>query len=917
MEGIDIGALAGRIEFEDHVTSTLDLVMQKVDMLEEKFGGMGHRVAESAAGFFTAEAAMKALEKGMDLALDVIRDVTTEGAAIADVEENFEHLATGIGRVGATMLGALKEGTHNTITDFELMKTLNQDLAANMALTDDQFKGLAKGAFALAQATGGDVKTAFDTVNDAMLTGRTRALQLLTGRIDLAQAEVDYAVKLNTTVDKLNAEQKLFADRGAIMEAVNKATGRLGEQTDGLDEKIAQLTTAFKNNYEEFQKGVASSPSVIHAFDAIRDALVNAFGGDSQDLVQTAVHWVNNIADSVAVYGPIVINGFVQIKDWVMEVYHSVIDTWDALPSWLKTVAERTALTTVGLYAVDKAVGAASSSITDLIGTAGNLTTTFSGIPTAFNNITGAVGGFIGLMKTFDFTSFAAAGASLSLMGEAAIAAIGPLGAVALAIGAIWAAWEVGKTAGVSDFFEKWELVAEGMTIKEAEAAVATHRLTDAQAEQAKGSAVHEKAMKEAADAADKAAEKYRLAAEAARQKAEDERKDAEAVHQTAEEQKKMHDALEEIASAGKDYHDTLKGIDETTLTLVRTNMQAGVSANALATAYNLTATQIKAVEMSLKDEKKAMELEQKQLSDSQARWAEYHSLVTSMSGSQTERTIADIEKWKAAQIKAHKDAKTDTADFYDWLGMTETAMYDKSEQQRLLADTHSKAHYDQIAKDAREAYEFAAGHADQFTTEYIKDLKQTSDAAAEAAKHWRDSLGGALDDVSGKVRTLSGEMISLQEKADRLRQGNTQDVTSQNFEQKIQQLQTNGGFNPTGQGNNYDFAEATKLAKLGYSFQEIKDIFDRRKNGATGAVPPPHGPRIPGFREGGIGDFGDGTLAMLHDKEAIIPLKDGGLGLGNVTNHFYVNGTAADVARKISEEIMRTLKSGRQFGSA
>ena len=55
----------------------------------------------------------------------------------------------------------------------------------------------------------------------------------------------------------------------------------------------------------------------------------------------------------------------------------------------------------------------------------------------------------------------------------------------------------------------------------------------------------------------------------------------------------------------------------------------------------------------------------------------------------------------------------------------------------------------------------------------------------------------------------------------------------------------------------------------------------------------------------------------MLHGKEIITPIdKVGGVG-ANVQITQYINGTAAEVARKVSDEIMRTLKQQRQFGAA
>ena len=137
--------------------------------------------------------------------------------------------------------------------------------------------------------------------------------------------------------------------------------------------------------------------------------------------------------------------------------------------------------------------------------------------------------------------------------------------------------------------------------------------------------------------------------------------------------------------------------------------------------------------------------------------------------------------------------------------------------------------------------------------------------------------------------------------------------------------------------GVSMDLAEA--LASLGYSYGEIIGYRaledDDRVRFATnkkatlqkliddGKLPAPQGPRIPGFSEGTgdtYVDFGPGTLAWLHGKEKITALggpggaPGGGGGGYIVTNHFYVNGTATDVARQISAEIMRNLAATRQF---
>lgn len=253
-------------------------------------------VAQMAAGWLTAKAVIGGIEGTLSAAESEIEHLVMTGSAISDVSSNFEVLATKAGLVGSALVGALREGTHGTINDFELMKTATQDLAAGMNLTDKQFGTLAKGAFALAQATGTDVKTALDTMNDAMLTGRTRALALLTGKINLSAGEEKLAKDLQSTAEHLTEEGKLEAARAAILESVSVATGRLGDQIDGLDENVAQIQASWQNFNNALAQSVAESPVLAAAFQSIAEAITGAVGSNQEDLVHNLTEAINQAA---------------------------------------------------------------------------------------------------------------------------------------------------------------------------------------------------------------------------------------------------------------------------------------------------------------------------------------------------------------------------------------------------------------------------------------------------------------------------------------------------------------------------------------------------------------------------------------------------------------------------------------------
>jgi hypothetical protein len=280
---------------------------------------LGKDILTTAAGFVTAQAVIAGIKTGVRAFADEVVYLTMHGSAVSDVTANFEHLAAQSGRLGSTLVGELRTGTHATISDFELIKLATQDLAAGLNLTDQQFGTLAKGAFALAQATGTDVKTALDTMNDAMLTGRTRALALLTGKIDLEKAETAFARSLNTTRDHLSEEGKLEAARVAILDAVSGATSRLGVQIDGLDERVQQAQAAWANFHNELSKVVAESPVLAAAFDAVSAELTNAFGVDKKDLIVRLAAEIDRLAIAMVDFAKIGVMALGDLyKTWLL-----------------------------------------------------------------------------------------------------------------------------------------------------------------------------------------------------------------------------------------------------------------------------------------------------------------------------------------------------------------------------------------------------------------------------------------------------------------------------------------------------------------------------------------------------------------------------------------------------------------------
>src|SRR5215471_1351979 len=286
-----------------------------------------------ATGDILADAAEKIAGYLVDIA-KALPELMLHGSDVADLEDNFRRLTAQVGLTSDALLQTLRTASHGTIDDFQLMKRVNQDLAAGLNLTDDQFGLLAKGAFALANATGVDTVHALDQMSDALVRGKAKGVEALTGQIDLKAAEDQYAKSLGVSADALSDQGKLYADRMAILGAVGSATDRLGEQTDGLDEKVAQAKIAWTNFLDELGKTLATSPVLIQAIDGIQQIIQETFSVDKQHLIKAIGYAIDTLTIGVVEFA----RGTVDAATEIGEAWHAIGVVINTVDNWILQV---------------------------------------------------------------------------------------------------------------------------------------------------------------------------------------------------------------------------------------------------------------------------------------------------------------------------------------------------------------------------------------------------------------------------------------------------------------------------------------------------------------------------------------------------------------------------------------------------
>jgi hypothetical protein len=844
---VDVGTLSGRVELEDHFTATAELVIHRIEEMDEKFGGFGHHIAEQATAFFTAEAALEALKEAAHLAAETLKEITIEGSHAADIEDTFKHLTDNAHLFGEELLGTMRDATHGTITDMDLMTRVNQNLAAGLKLTAEQSKIMADGAFALAKATGGDVAEAMDKMSTAMVTGRVRGVQLLTGKIDLKEAEEKYAASLGSTAAHLTEEGKIEATRIAILDKVATATERVGEQHVRLADKIKQSQVNWANFEEELGTSIAESPVIASAFDGVRDALNRAFGGTQKDAIHAitkavnegaieVIHFAGTAADAAGIVG----------RTWytIDNIYEHVVSGIQAITYEVER----------GLLAAAKA-----QAFLDPVG-----------------NATGAYDEEIKALTA--------------------------------------------DTDRLYNSMAQGEKTVEANNKASDEWSVTTGHVKDAIGEIEARMKAAQKTYEEHAASTEKVAETHEKAATEV--KKHDDALVQLGPHTFA--QTKAHQQFaESVDAAGNKmftFHDATKKVDGAIVEVADHVYKAAESHDKLGASADKAAGMLKKTTEEIKQEAKALEIARGYVD-------QYNELLAKQTGTAGQQEAAAIETWFNKEKEKLKDAGDN---FGIEMEKLEQLHQKKLEMMGVNWDDlnkHSKASLIEIRDNAQKTYETVSSDVTgKYTREFIEQKRQERDAARDAVYNWGNATVSKIGEMKTAAQSFDDIIMKIEADQHRMSETFTTDIGKLSKSQiasyggktgiqaLIDKMEDANAADPQGtryRGTQEGAAQYTKDQIL---LQQLKNALatlgsDSSSGGST-TTTSRTGPSSTTVTDPYAHEVGSTSASTGSMAASRIPLGMTGRAPVHIVNHWYVNGTGAQVAQEAGNQFMKDLQN-------
>lgn len=185
------------------------------------------------------------------LAVKTAFDWTLEAEEIERINTQFENLSKNAGIAPAKLKAGLEEAAKGLVDTDELLKISNEAIV-KMGASAENLPQIMEIARKSVSVFGGDAKTNFQAISEAIANGNTRMLKHYGIIVDATKAEKDFAAANGLSIDALSEQGKRQAILNAAIEQGNKAFKDINENTQSATTIMQSLKVTFSELGQTF-----------------------------------------------------------------------------------------------------------------------------------------------------------------------------------------------------------------------------------------------------------------------------------------------------------------------------------------------------------------------------------------------------------------------------------------------------------------------------------------------------------------------------------------------------------------------------------------------------------------------------------------------------------------------------------------
>jgi hypothetical protein len=357
--------------------------------------------------------------------------------------------------------------------------------------------------------------------------------------------------------------------------------------------------------------------------------------------------------------------------------------------------------------------------------------------------------------------------------------------------------------------------------------------------------------------------------------------------------------AMAEMQSSGEGWRGTLATMDAQMVTSIENYLKAGVSQASLATFYGLTATQVKAVATSLKEQDEIQKITDRSIQETTKLWEQHYADRIAHDGTATEAATAHIDAWFNTEVARLDKSDLNWANHYAALEARRADFKQNEEVDWNYLSGVKTSRLEKAANDSKATYEYMQAHVEEYSYAHRELARQRMEKDKEAWLNFRNDGVEALDAVKGKLTEFEVAYAQL---------GETVEATTARARESLASL-----------------SGATSTYTMGIR-PLTKTELENLASGGFGASMSNADPSIALMKILSDLESREGTYAPKTNKEYFEMVKDQTLlaqlrmwakGEGNpvtMTNNFQIVDTEANLARRVGDEIMTRVRSGSQL---